>query len=61
MTINTSAAGGFHAPSADRPRAGNAASRLLTFVGKRLEKRRQRLALDRLDDRLRMDIGLPPR
>ena len=61
MTTFTHSSGALSAPLAK----GHSVSTLLTqFVAaleQRAARRRQLIALDRLDDRLRADIGLPPR
>lgn len=61
MTTIKHTAGGFRAPSADRGQSGSTLARLLGLIEKQSAKRRQRNALERLDNRLRRDIGLPPR
>lgn len=43
------------------PPASRVAKRLLGALLKRAERRRQLVALEALDNRLRDDIGLPPR
>lgn len=54
----TSAVSGSH--GGQRPRARRFLDRLVASVRERSERRRQLIALQRLDNRLLEDIGLPP-
>lgn len=61
MTTIRHTAQEFGAARADSGRSGITLTQLLGLIEKRSAQRRQRIALEGLDNRLRRDIGLPPR
>ncbi len=61
MTTFTHSSGALSAPLAKFHLVSTLLTRIVAALEKRSARRRQLIALEKLDDRLRADIGLPPR